>query len=231
MSTPSGLVRRKPNTDRSAVGTAGVFLSASKQFREGAGQGQTTQTKPTLAAPSPSMRDHPAISSSKRSKSRHKTSKPGIRPRKRERRECEQSDLSDPTVLLIYHKIGKNQWFTVSTVNKFQYLPRCTTIVRRNADNFDDPGSNRLNQSPSPGSWEKYFSNFPATSSNSLASAGGSFLAVILGHFSAYSAFTASQFSRPGSVSGRIASIGHSGSQTPQSMHSSGWMTSIFSPS
>ena len=30
---------------------------------------------------------------------------------------------------------------------------------------------------------------------------------------------------------GRIASAGHSGSQTPQSMHSSGWMTSMFSPS
>ncbi len=28
-----------------------------------------------------------------------------------------------------------------------------------------------------------------------------------------------------------IASTGHSGSQTPQSMHSSGWMTSMFSPS
>jgi hypothetical protein len=27
-----------------------------------------------------------------------------------------------------------------------------------------------------------------------------------------------------------IASTGHSGSQTPQSMHSSGWMTSMCSP-
>jgi hypothetical protein len=35
----------------------------------------------------------------------------------------------------------------------------------------------------------------------------------------------------PGSVSGLIASIGHSGSHTPQSMHSSGWITSMFSPS
>ena len=32
-------------------------------------------------------------------------------------------------------------------------------------------------------------------------------------------------------LSGLIASTGHSGSQTPQSMHSSGWMTSMFSPS
>ena len=38
-------------------------------------------------------------------------------------------------------------------------------------------------------------------------------------------------FLSPGSVSGLIASTGHSGTQTPQSMHSSGWMTSMFSPS
>ena len=31
-------------------------------------------------------------------------------------------------------------------------------------------------------------------------------------------------------MSGFIASIGHSGSQTPQSIHSSGFITSIFSP-
>jgi len=41
----------------------------------------------------------------------------------------------------------------------------------------------------------------------------------------------ASHFSIAGSVSGLIASAGHSGSHTPQSMHSSGWMTSMFSPS
>ena len=40
-----------------------------------------------------------------------------------------------------------------------------------------------------------------------------------------------SHFSSPGSVSGLIASTGHSGTQTPQSMHSSRWMTSMFSPS
>ena len=34
-----------------------------------------------------------------------------------------------------------------------------------------------------------------------------------------------------GSLSALMASTGHSGSQTPQSMHSSGWMTSMFSPS
>src|SRR5277367_1511804 len=78
---------------------------------------------------------------------------------------------------------------------------------------------------------EKCPSNLLATPSHSLASAGGSFLAVIFGHDLAYSALTVSHFSTPGSVSGLIASTGHSGSQTPQSMHSSGWMTSIFSPS
>jgi hypothetical protein len=58
-----------------------------------------------------------------------------------------------------------------------------------------------------------------------------SFLAVMFGQILAYSAFSKSHFSSPGSVSGLIASTGHSGSQTPQSMHSSGWMTSMFSPS
>src|SRR5262245_20033725 len=86
-------------------------------------------------------------------------------------------------------------------------------------------------QSPLPGSDEKCFSNFPGTSSHSLASAGGSFFTVIFGQVLAYSALTSSHFSSPGSVSGRMASTGHSGSQTPQSMHSSGWMTSMFSPS
>jgi quercetin dioxygenase-like cupin family protein len=60
------------------------------------------------------------------------------------------------------------------------------------------------------------------TLSHSLASAGGSFLRVILGHSLAYWALMLSHFSAPGSVSGLIASTGHSGSQTPQSIHSSG---------
>jgi len=67
--------------------------------------------------------------------------------------------------------------------------------------------------------------------SQALPPAGGSFLAVILGHIFAKSALSFRNFSSPGSVSGLIASIGHSGSQTPQSMHSSGWMTSMFAPS
>src|ERR1700724_2062405 len=85
-------------------------------------------------------------------------------------------------------------------------------------------------QSPAPGFGEKYWSlsGFP---SHSLESGGSAFLSVIFGQIFANSAFSDSHFSSPGSVSGLIASTGHSGTQTPQSMHSSGWMTSMFSPS
>src|SRR4051794_3685327 len=86
-------------------------------------------------------------------------------------------------------------------------------------------------QSPVPGAGEKYFSNLPSTPSKSLASGGDSFFWVMLGQLLAYSVFTSSHFSSPGSVSGLIASAGHSGSHTPQSMHSSGWITSMLSPS
>ena len=48
-------------------------------------------------------------------------------------------------------------------------------------------------------------------------------MTVIFGQTFAYSAFSDNHFSSPGSVSGLIASTGHSGSQTPQSMHSSGY--------
>ena len=58
-------------------------------------------------------------------------------------------------------------------------------------------GRNGAVQSPSPGSGEKYFSNFPLTPSNYLASAGGSFLAVMFGHLTAYSLFTWSHLSSP----------------------------------
>src|SRR5208282_3512139 len=85
-------------------------------------------------------------------------------------------------------------------------------------------------QSPAPGLGEKYWSlsGFP---SHSLESGGGAFFAVMFGQIFAYSAFSRNHFSSPESVSGLIASTGHSGTQTPQSMHSSGWITSMFSPS
>src|SRR5262245_53504190 len=79
-------------------------------------------------------------------------------------------------------------------------------------------------QSPSPGFSEKYFSNLPSTPSNSLASGGASRFSVTFGHTAAYLVLISSHLSRPPSVSGLIASAGHSGSQTPQSIHSSGWM-------
>jgi hypothetical protein len=59
-------------------------------------------------------------------------------------------------------------------------------------------------------------------SSHSFASGGGSRFTVMFGQTRAYSALMPSHFSSPASVSGLIASTGHSGSQTPQSMHSSG---------
>src|SRR5688572_8810190 len=85
--------------------------------------------------------------------------------------------------------------------------------------------------SPLPGSGEKCFANLPGTSFQASASGGGVPLRVMLGHLIAYSAFSFSQFSALPSESGMIALGGHSGSHTPQSMHSSGWMTSMLSPS
>jgi len=74
-------------------------------------------------------------------------------------------------------------------------------------------------QSPVPGFGDNQLplSGLP---SQSLASGGGSRLMVMFGQTRAYFALISSHFSRPGSVSGLIASTGHSGSQTPQSMHS-----------
>ena len=60
-----------------------------------------------------------------------------------------------------------------------------------------------FDQVPSPGFGEKYCS-LSGTLSHFLASAGGSFLSVILGHSLVYSVLMLSHFSRPGSVSGLI---------------------------
>src|SRR5262249_12636659 len=86
-------------------------------------------------------------------------------------------------------------------------------------------------QSPSPVLEEKCSVNLLGTVSHCFASSGGGFLAVMFGQIFANSALSETNFSKPGSVSGLMASTGHSGSQTPQSIHSSGRMTSIFSPS
>src|SRR3989442_8403619 len=89
----------------------------------------------------------------------------------------------------------------------------------------------RAAQSPAPGSPVKYLSYLPSSPLCSSASAGLSFLRVMLGHSAEKLVLSSSHFSSPLSVSGRMASAGHSGSQTPQSMHSLGLMTSITSPS
>src|SRR5205814_762822 len=77
----------------------------------------------------------------------------------------------------------------------------------------------------------KYFSYLSAASLNSSASVGGGFFRVMLGQAAANSRLSSSHRSAGGSLSGMMASTGHSGSHTPQSMHSSGWITNMFSPS
>src|SRR5688572_23557575 len=78
---------------------------------------------------------------------------------------------------------------------------------------------------------ENSASNLLATPLKSSASAGGGLVSVMFGQIAAYFAFSSIHRSAPSAVPLTIASAGHSGSQTPQSMHSSGWMTSMFSPS
>src|SRR5439155_11942448 len=117
----------------------------------------------------------------------------------------------------------------VSAISKVLGLSPATGM---HANGVRFPAENLVSsQSPVPGAGEKYFSNLPSMPSKSLASAGDSFFWVIFGQLLAYSVFTSSHFSSPGSVSGLMASAGHSGSHTPQSLHSSGWMTSMLSPS
>src|ERR1700756_3970935 len=87
-------------------------------------------------------------------------------------------------------------------------------------------------QEPRPGLAEKYFSYLPVSRSYASRSAGGSPFTVMLGQIFAYSVLMRSHLpSDSSSVSGLMASTGHSGSQTPQSMHSSGLIARKFSPS
>jgi hypothetical protein len=74
-------------------------------------------------------------------------------------------------------------------------------------------GGRRPLQSLAPGFGEKYWSlsGFP---SHSLESGGGAFLRVIFGQVLAYSAFSDSHFSAPGSVSGLIAVVSIGGRNT-----------------
>src|SRR5882757_9124130 len=105
----------------------------------------------------------------------------------------------------------------------------CSLSARRGFD--VDRSVPQAGQSPDPGFGEKCAANLPAIPSKSFASAGGSRFAVTFGHCSEKFALSSNQVSSPSSESGLIASAGHSGSQTPQSMHSVGLMTTMFSPS
>jgi len=103
-------------------------------------------------------------------------------------------------------------------------------IVREEMDVMKSNFRSEAPQSPVPGSAENCSILF-GLPSQSFESAGGSRFTVMFGQLLAYWALSSRNFSRPGSVSGLIASAGHSGSQTPQSMHSSGWITSMLAPS
>ncbi len=70
-----------------------------------------------------------------------------------------------------------------------------------------------------PGFALKYFSYLPSTFRYSSESAGTLPLRVMFGQISLYLPFSSSQASASGSISGRIASGGNSGSHTPQAMH------------
>src|SRR6202041_4120990 len=110
------------------------------------------------------------------------------------------------------------------------HSPTGTRSHQIDRSRFPNGGWPSPHQSPAPGFGKKNWnlSGFP---SQSLESGGGGFFIVMFGQTFTNSAFNRNHFSSPGSVSGLIASTGHSGTQTPQSMHSSGWMTSMFSPS
>ena len=72
-------------------------------------------------------------------------------------------------------------------------------------------------------------SAFPARPFSASAPGNGGFLIGMFGHMLEYSRLTSSHCSVAcGSESATIASAGHSGTQTPQSMHSSGLMTSYI---
>src|SRR5216683_4502753 len=67
---------------------------------------------------------------------------------------------------------------------------------------------------------------------NSSATGNGSFFSAMFGSLVAYSALItlySAHFSGR-SDSGKIALVGQTGSQAPQSMHSSGWMTRKLAP-
>src|SRR3979411_2875283 len=156
------------------------------------------------------------------------------------RSRSEQSDQRQPNQAANISHQPRASPNSTSLASRIEF-PTMTTVITAAAApgwiSWTDLGSSTHTargccppQSPAPGFGEKCWS-LSGLPSHSLESGGGAFLTVIFGQIFAYSAFSDSHFSSPGSVSGLIASTGHSGTQTPQSMHSSGWMTSMFSPS
>ena len=113
---------------------------------------------------------------------------------------------------------------TVAGINAGKTEPRSLQPSHLAGSRLLPDQLNHACQSPVPGFAEKYWS-LSAFPSHSFQSGGGVFLTAMFGQIFEYSAFSNSHFSSPGSVSGLIASTGHSGSHTPQSMHSSGWIT------
>ena len=82
-----------------------------------------------------------------------------------------------------------------------------------------------------PGSWRISSSfSLSATPSHCLASSGAGFFSLITGHFLASSAFSLRKLCWPSGISSseKMASTGHSGSQSVQSIHSSGSITRKF---
>ncbi len=77
----------------------------------------------------------------------------------------------------------------------------------------------------------KYFSNLFLIPLNSLALVIGCFLLEMFGHNLEYFEFISTHFSRSGSVLDFIAPAGHSGSHTPQSIHSLEFITRKLFPS
>src|SRR6056300_607972 len=78
----------------------------------------------------------------------------------------------------------------------------------------------------------KYFSSLFGSSRCLPSGSSESFFVVNTGHPDVDHLLLKSTHALPSSsVSGLMASSGHSGSQTPQSIHSSGLITSMFSPS
>lgn len=135
--------------------------------------------------------------------------------------------LASPRLFLrlVYNEnIAQESAFLKNTITIDQKNPvftgKCCSAKGSAAAQLPIRAANRC-QPPSPGAFEN-ISILPSLPSIALASGNGSFLVIMTGQAMEYVRLNSTHFSMSGSVSGRIASAGHSGSHTPQSMHSSG---------